>query len=120
MHKKAEEALDHTSKDFKKAEKAQAKAEKEAEKANLKTEKALTKQAKGQEYLAEAGAEMIQAGAKMQREAGTDIHQVPYNFHQKGEIQQTTCLDTHAQTTAAQAAAHNTTAVRDVRYEAAH
>ena len=114
LHKKAEDALDNTNKDFEKAQKAQAKAEKEAEKANAKTEKALEKQAKGQQYLAEAGAEMVEAGAKMQREAASEIHQAPYNVHQKGQVQQTTCIDSGAQHAAA--AAHNTAAVRDVRF----
>ena len=118
LHKKADDVLDDTSKDFKKAQKAQEKADKEAEKANHKTEKALNKQAKGQELLAEAGAELIEAGAKMQREAATDIHQAPYNIHQKGEVRQATMVDAGAQQAAAMA--HDATIVRDVRYGATH
>ena len=106
LQKKAESVLDHTSKEFKKAEKAQEKADKEAAKANEKTQKALHEQAKGQEYLAEAGAEMMKAGAKMQQEAASSVHQTPFNIHQKGEIQQTTNIATGAQQGAAAEAAY--------------
>ena len=97
LHGKAEDVLDDVSKEFKKAEKAQAKADKEAFKANVKTEKALNKQAKGQELLAEAGAEMVQAGTKMQRNAAISDQSVPFNAHQKGEVHQTTCVSTAGQ-----------------------
>uniref|UniRef100_A0A914Q6M0 Uncharacterized protein n=1 Tax=Panagrolaimus davidi TaxID=227884 RepID=A0A914Q6M0_9BILA len=118
LQKKADDVLDDTHKDFKKAQKAQEKADKVAEKANHKTEKALNKQAHGQELLAEAGAELIEAGAKLQREAATDINQAPYNVHQKGQVQQTTLVDAAGQRAAA--AAHDATIVRDVRYGATH
>ena len=118
LSKKADDILDDTHKDFKKAEKAQHKADKKAEKANHKTEKALNKQAHGQELLAEAGAELIEAGAKMQRQAASGLGAAPYNVHQKGQVQQTTCVDAAGQVAAARA--HDKTVVRDVQYGAAH
>ena len=93
LEKKADDILDDTHKDFKKAEKAQHKADKEAEKANEKTAKALNKQAKGQECLAKAGDEMIQAGAQMHRQADAHTNQAPYNVHSKGEVSQHTHVE---------------------------
>jgi len=94
LGKKADDILDDTGKDFKKAEKAQHKADKEAFKANEKTAKALNKQQRGQECLAQAGAEMQQAGAQMQNQAFSNRAAAPFNVHEQGEVRQKTCVET--------------------------
>jgi hypothetical protein len=97
LQKEGHKILDHTDKDFKKAEKAQAKAEKTAAKANELTEKALNKEIEGQEKLIIAGQKLIEAGTKLQAEAAINQgHQVPYNVHDTAKVRQQTCTTTGA------------------------
>uniref|UniRef100_A0A914YP39 Uncharacterized protein n=1 Tax=Panagrolaimus superbus TaxID=310955 RepID=A0A914YP39_9BILA len=66
LSKAAEEILEDTNKEFKKAEKAQAKAYEKVAEANAKTAAAMEKQKRGQELLEMAEHEMKQAGTHLQ------------------------------------------------------
>uniref|UniRef100_A0A914QGQ4 Uncharacterized protein n=1 Tax=Panagrolaimus davidi TaxID=227884 RepID=A0A914QGQ4_9BILA len=66
LSKAAEEILEDTNKEFKKAEKAQAKAYEKVAEANAKTAAAMERQKRGQELLAMAEQEMKQAGTHLQ------------------------------------------------------
>uniref|UniRef100_A0AC34GHE3 Uncharacterized protein n=1 Tax=Panagrolaimus sp. ES5 TaxID=591445 RepID=A0AC34GHE3_9BILA len=66
LSKAAEEILEDTNKEFKRAEKAQAKAYEKVAEANAKTAKAMEKQKRGQELLEMAEHEMKQAGSHLQ------------------------------------------------------
>lgn len=121
LKKEGHKILDHTEKDFKKADKAQAKAQKEAVKANIKTEKALNREIEGQEKLVMAGKptfsafplsvnftsqceqltlgqKLIEAGAKLQAEAAISGsgHEVKYNVHDTAKVKQQTSTMTGA------------------------
>ena len=98
LKKEGHKILDHTEKDFKKADKAQAKAQKEATKANIKTEKALNREIEGQEKLVMAGQKLIEAGAKLQAEAAISGsgHEVKYNVHDTAKVKQQTSTMTGA------------------------